>query len=753
MILLPLSHEKLSVQRLPWVTMGIIALNILLFLVSLYVAKEERKELEAKAVKVQEYYLQHPYLKLSDYILERFPPRLRKLLDQVQEELAKKKETANQKLAAYKEKQEAQIKEARDKGAKYLLQLKERRMTARSTRERDVIDKEIDRVEQQLEKLKKLGETGTDIKGITSVQEEQAELDRLMQDLQKSIQSTFTYQYGLIPNNMQWYAFLTSMFLHGGWLHLLGNMFFLWLSGCNIEDLWGRAVYPLFYIFGGVAGALGHVLVVPTSQIPLIGASGAIAAVMGAFAVRLYNTRITFFYFFWTVWGTFLAPAWIMLLLWLLQNILLHSLSGGVSGVAYMAHVGGFIFGAIVATTLKLTGVEEKYLAPAIEKKVGVFKQHPKVVSGIEKLDQGKVDTALVEFKAALRDNPQDADARHQLVEVYRRKNQPDLAQQELKSLLGLYMRKNQGDLAAQTYLELKALNPQGVPDSKDALSIAQMLEKQAYFSEALGEYYALYKNNPTGPSAVRSLIRCGNLLVEKLGQPQQACQAFEAAQNLAGNDPLWATQIQEGLEKAKSKIIQPMSAGIEVVGVVPLSVSTAAEASTPVYYRGVSAEADLGATMAEEVAARARQIQAHRVKVSALSSQGLQVITKDGRQGIFPWEKVKGIFVAQVMPPPPQKGVYLFLDIIIGKSETPQVLEVRTMRINGAELSYKDLIDDPLPQGMVNFKKFTTKILNLCPRAVALPNLQHVTGNPFKEYNTPEAYESDLGLWVERKL
>lgn len=758
-ILLPISHEKLSVQRLPWITIGIIALNILIFLGTWFIIKEEQKEIKAKARKVAEYFVKHPHLKLSDYFVQQLPPYYRDLLDKFQQEASKRREEIDQKLAANREIQEAQRERFQKEGAKYLLQLKEKRMAARSVRERDAIEKEIDRVEKQLEKYKSPEATGLAGKGLTSAQEEQAELDRLMQELQKAVQGTFIHHYGLVPSNIEWYAFLTSIFLHGGWMHLLGNMLFLWLSGCNVEDLWGRAVYPIFYILGGIAGSFGHVMVASTSHQPVIGASGAIAAVMGAFMIRLYNTRIKFFYFIWIFfiikWGTFLAPAWIMLLLWLLQNMaegLVASHFGG-GGVAYWAHVGGFLFGAIVATALKLTGVEEKYLAPAIEKKVGVFKQHPKLVSGTEKLDKGQVDAALADFKAVLRDNPQDVDARQQLVEAYRRKNQPDLAQQEMKFLLGLYQRKNQGTLVAQTYLDLKALNPQWVPDSKDAFFIAQALEKEGHFTEALAEYYALYKSNPTGPLAVRVLVKCGNLLVDKLGQPEQARQAFETAQNLAGNDPLWGPQIQEGLEKAKGIIIQPVAAAVEVSGVAPISMAASPEAATPVYYSGTSAEMDLGATMTEAVAARARQIQAHRVKVSALSPQGLQVITKDGRQGTFSWENVKGLFVGKVLPPPPQKGVYLFLDIIIGKAETPQVLEVRTMRVNGAELPYKDLIENPQPQGMVNFKKFTTKVLNLCPEAMALPSPQQVTGNPFREYRDLEAYEADLGIWVERRL
>jgi rhomboid family protein len=147
---------------------------------------------------------------------------------------------------------------------------------------------------------------------------------------------------------------LTSMFLHGSWLHLLGNMLFLWIFGDNIEDRLGRARYLLFYLFCGYVAGYGFALANPDSAEPLIGASGAIAGVLGAYLVLYPRAR---------VWGLvpFLffiplrLPAWVVLGLWFVLQAF-YSAGYGVSEVgtvAYLAHVAGFVAGALLALPLR----------------------------------------------------------------------------------------------------------------------------------------------------------------------------------------------------------------------------------------------------------------------------------------------------------------------------------------------------------------------------------------------------------------
>src|SRR5262245_44872691 len=150
----------------------------------------------------------------------------------------------------------------------------------------------------------------------------------------------------------QIFAFFSSMFLHGGWIHLLGNMWTLWIFGDNVEDRLGRANYLLLYLAGGVAAALMHIYTNAGSRVPTIGASGAIAAVMGAY-FRFYphakvETVIPPFFF----GPVFVLPAVLFLGWWFLLQFFNGAMSLGAgnqfSGVAWWAHVGGFLFGFVV---------------------------------------------------------------------------------------------------------------------------------------------------------------------------------------------------------------------------------------------------------------------------------------------------------------------------------------------------------------------------------------------------------------------
>jgi len=149
-----------------------------------------------------------------------------------------------------------------------------------------------------------------------------------------------------------WITILTAMFMHAGWVHILGNMLFFWVFGPEIEDVMGPLRYLIFYLLGGLAATFAQVAVDPTSTIPNLGASGAIAAVMGGFMITYPRDRIrTVLLFGWFARVT-VVPAIVLVGLWFLTQVfsevgaLAQTQTGG---VAYMAHVGGFVFGMIFA--------------------------------------------------------------------------------------------------------------------------------------------------------------------------------------------------------------------------------------------------------------------------------------------------------------------------------------------------------------------------------------------------------------------
>jgi membrane associated rhomboid family serine protease len=157
----------------------------------------------------------------------------------------------------------------------------------------------------------------------------------------------------LFPGKHVLLAVLTSMFLHGSLLHLGGNMLFLWIFGNNIEDRLGPVGYLLFYLAAGVVATVAHIAVQPDSTVPVVGASGAIAGVMGAYLVWFPNVPILTLFIFFIILFRQISAKW-LLLFWVGLQFLEPFNPN--SGVAWVAHVGGFVFGVVVALLLRAVG-------------------------------------------------------------------------------------------------------------------------------------------------------------------------------------------------------------------------------------------------------------------------------------------------------------------------------------------------------------------------------------------------------------
>ena len=154
---------------------------------------------------------------------------------------------------------------------------------------------------------------------------------------------------------------ISSQFLHGGWLHIIGNMLFLWIFGNNVEDRLGRIPFLAFYLLGGVVAALTQVWIDPSSTAPLVGASGAIAAVLGVYVVLWPGARILSLVFLGIFYQLLEVPALIVLGYWFALQLLNGAVSLGAetaeSGVAFFAHIGGFAAGAAVGLVVRVTGL------------------------------------------------------------------------------------------------------------------------------------------------------------------------------------------------------------------------------------------------------------------------------------------------------------------------------------------------------------------------------------------------------------
>lgn len=170
--------------------------------------------------------------------------------------------------------------------------------------------------------------------------------------------NAFISTWGMIPARFEYTDMLTSMFLHGGWLHLIGNMWFLWIYGDNVEDTLGHLKYLLFYLLCGLAAGGMHVVTNLDSRIPTVGASGAIAGVMGAYLVKFPHSRILTLVVVFVFITTVEIPAVLILAYWFLIQLASGMWSVGYSqlsqgGVAWFAHVGGFVAGVILINVMR----------------------------------------------------------------------------------------------------------------------------------------------------------------------------------------------------------------------------------------------------------------------------------------------------------------------------------------------------------------------------------------------------------------
>lgn len=381
---------------------------------------------------------------------------------------------------------------------------------------------------------------------------EQERLDELAAAAQLALTRVPSHRYGYRPADANWLGLLTHQFLHGGWLHLLGNLWFLWLAGYVLEDAWGRVAFPIFYLGAGLCGALGHHLAQPHSALPLIGASGAIAGLMGAFLVRNATTKIKFFMWLIVRPFRFQAPAYVMLPLWFGEQLFWGFWQA--SGVAYFAHVGGFVFGAVVALVMRRTGIERR-LDSAIENRGALF-EDPRIAAFAQQIDEGQADVAREGLEALLAREPRRIDACLELLRACSVLGDRPRERQVRLKLLELYLQQGLGEGALSLYDEWSHRDQRlSVPPSL-RLRVARQYERAGRSEDALNTFYGLHALPDDAESLARhdwsvasaALIAHAELAC-KLGLRDEALALFERAQ--AEADPQWAQIVKQGLARA----------------------------------------------------------------------------------------------------------------------------------------------------------------------------------------------------------
>lgn len=333
--------------------------------------------------------------------------------------------------------------------------------------------------------------------------------------------ASLLYQWGLKPRYWNFVHVFTSMFLHGSFLHVFGNMLFLWIFGCNIEDAWGWWRFILTYVSSGVSAAGLHAFRFQGSDIPCIGASGAIFGLMGIFGIKYLKTKIKMAYFWWPVfWRPYFGIrsfyAGFLCFYWIAWEIFYAALVSSASGVAHWAHLGGFIFGVGLITTLKLLGADreagETVLVQRVSRSRGFQIEH-----GV---------SLVLQAKRAIQADPENPKVYLFFARAFWDKGQEKNAGILYNLALSRILKSSEQDIYS-LYLDLDNRGMMDGLSEKNVYFLAKSLEKQGYVAEAV-KVYIRYANRFTqGRARAYVLYRTHLLLRDCLNRPREAEQVL----------------------------------------------------------------------------------------------------------------------------------------------------------------------------------------------------------------------------------
>jgi len=374
---------------------------------------------------------------------------------------------------------------------------------------------------------------------------QQQELDDLDRAALVALAATPSARYGFVPARANPLTAISSQFLHSGWFHLLGNMLFLFVTAPFLEDVWGRPLFAGFYLVSGAVAAYSHGFASPHSLSPLIGASGAIAGVMGAFLVRFGSRRMEFLWlpipllFF--LRRRVVLPAFVFLPMWLGEQLLYARNAGsGGAGVAWWAHVGGFSFGFAVALALRLARVEERFVAPAIQKQISL-EQDPSLEAALEARVRGDLAGARRELRRALHAQPNGLDAWREAWELALATRDGVEAARVGSRYLELCARAGEPELAREIVHDDRWRDLPQVP-ARLWLAFGSLLEREGDGRRALDCFEQAEVSEPGDPASLRAMLRRAELLRRNGKRDDARVVLQRASAHPACRDPWPAT-------------------------------------------------------------------------------------------------------------------------------------------------------------------------------------------------------------------
>jgi membrane associated rhomboid family serine protease len=487
----------MSARRWPVITVGLIALNTLIFLATLGTLQQESPELNHAKAHILLLAAQHPELKLAD--------NEQKLVDDFR--------------ASYP------AEWARSQSSTL-----------------DIVDP-----------------WDAQMRMIDNPARLQSMMDDLADQYGKLSAAAIGEQYAFVPAHPNPISYLTANFLHGGWLHLIGNMWFLWLAGFVLEDVWGRWLYTAFYLVAGAAALQIHAWANTGSIIPTLGASGAVAALMGAFLVRFPKMKIEMLWLF--GFGRtyrFQSPAYWLLPLWLLAEVFYGTIFGATSSVAHWAHVGGFVFGALAALAIQHSGLERS-INRGIEEKTG-YAEGKSIEEAQDHLAHGRLNEAFTAAHTLLATAPDSVEALAILRDLHWRRGETAEQHDAILKLCAAHIKSNDIPAALVDYDALQGSTSETLPPSL-LFDLARGLESHELFDRAFEEYEKFLAAYPAERQSLPAQLAAARLCLKKLNRPADALRFYQAADRSPIPHLDWDSAIQSGIREATTALGKPRTA------------------------------------------------------------------------------------------------------------------------------------------------------------------------------------------------
>jgi membrane associated rhomboid family serine protease len=362
--------------------------------------------------------------------------------------------------------------------------------------------------------------------------------------------NTFFHRWGFIPDRFSFLKLLCSIFIHAGFFHVFGNMLFLWCVGCNLEDDWGWGGFLASYILAGIAAGGLHALKAPESTIPCVGASGAIAGIMGIFLVKYYKIKIKFFYLwllrFWKPWGYFTTYAGVVIPIWFIQQ-LIGAGSSTQDGVGYWAHIGGFIFGAIAAGTIKLIGLDDGPILTGVQP-----------ISGKARFQIDPKTPLVQQAKRALQDDPANVQKVLFYARAFVSRGQEKNAAILYNMGLDLILKSKDSNLMVSAFHEISTNGMLDRLTEKNLYLLGVGLEHTGNYQEAVS-LFVLYANRfQEGKAREKSLYRAYVLLRDSIRDDASARMALAFLER-EYPDTILTRQPAPPVEPALSPEVRPL--------------------------------------------------------------------------------------------------------------------------------------------------------------------------------------------------